>query len=566
MKSKKILATLLAAMLATGVLAGCGSKPTDPTSAGTKPAGSESKLDKDQYLNLAETDDAKTLDSVLGTDAISFSILNNIMEGLAREENVNGVPTIKPAGAEKWDVSADGLVWTFHLRDHNWTDGKKVTAADYEYAWKRLLDPKTAAEYASFLFLVKNGEEFNAGKAKAEDVGIKAVDEKTFQVTLKAPVAYFDKFLAFKVLLPQRKDIVEAQGDSYGQDHTKMVYNGPFVLSQWQKGAKFEFTKNEKYWDAATVKLQKVNMPIVKETDPRMQMFEAKQLDESGAIGDYLAKFKGKVDKGELNYQKGTDPTVFYVLYNTVDKNKVFTNAKVRKAFSLVIDRQGFLDSVYKRNIPAYGVVPFLTNIGDKEYRKVVEEPLKAELGKDAVALLKEGLTELGMDPDPAKLEVTYLSGGTTALDKTIAEFYQDQWQKKLGVKVKVDAAADFKSFLKRMHDGDFQFCQTGWGADYNDPQTFMGIFLSNDGNNNGKYNNPEYDKLVNAANAEPDNTKRLELYKQAEKLLIADDAAVAPTFYRDRNAFFQTYVKNLQLPLFGADFEFKWAYTEGRP
>jgi oligopeptide transport system substrate-binding protein len=323
--------------------------------------------------------------------------------------------------------------------------------------------------------------------------------------------------------------------------------------------------KNDKYWDAKSVKLDTVTFNVVKEEAPRMQMFEGKQLDAAGARGEYLDKYKKLADNKELVYEHGNVASESYEFFNTQDPSKLFTNAKVRLAFSLALDREAFVQTVVKRGIPAYGWTSFAVASGDQEYRAAVPEPLKALKDKDPKELLKQGLQELGMDPN-APITVNYLSSGTDAVSRSFAEFDQNQWQTKLGVTVKLDAVSDFAQFQDKINNLEYQIAGMGWGADYNDPMTFLDMFTTGNGNNNGKWSNAEYDKLIEQVSHETDFKKRTEIFAKAEQLLLVDDCAIAPTYYRDKNTFIHPYVKGLQLPLFAADYEAKYAYTEGRP
>lgn len=563
MKRNKILALVLTGMMLTATcFAGCGDKKTTPTDTTTT-----TQMDKEQKITLNIGDDANTLDSCLATDEVSFTVLAQCFEGLARETNDGTTDKIVPGAAEKWDISKDGLVWTFHLRDLKWTDGKPVTAKDFEYAWKRLLNPKTGASYASFLYCIKGAEEYNSEKGKVEDVGIKAVDDKTFEVTLKAPSPTFEKTLAFNSFLPLRQDIVEAQGDKYGQDATKMVFCGPFTLSNWVRGSKFIFEKNKDYWDAKTVKLTEVTMLMVSDREAQMQMLQNKELDQTGAMGDWIAKLKKDAEAGKYQYVTGPRPANDYFEINQKCSNKMLTNKKVRMALALSFDRQKFLDTIYKRLMPAYGVVPYGIAIGDKEYRKATPEQLKDIQGQysdmsKVKALFEEGCKEAGVDPSKATFKLLLRNGDST--NKKIGEYFQSEWQKNLGIKVDVDLPADFPTFLKRTKGGDYEVAFAGWAGDYNDPMTFLEMWKTGDGNNDAKYSNPEFDKLINQAKIEMDATKRGELYKQAEKVLI-DDAGVIPIDFADRHSFIQPWVKGLQIPMFGADWELKNCYIQGR-
>lgn len=553
---KKLLSVLLSATLALSVvLTGCGGgKATNDAAKGGAKAGGT--------LNM-QLPEVKSLDSAQGQDQASFTPIGAAFEGLARVNDGK----VEPAAAT-WKVSDDKKTYTFTLKDLNWTDGKAVSAKDFEYAWKRLVNPATKSPYGTLLNgVVKNAEAFSTGKAKADDMGVKASDDKTLVVQLERPVPYFLQLVAFASLYPVRQDIVEAQGDKYGTDPTKMVFNGPYVITEWQKGAKMTLKKNDKYYDATTVKLDTVTFQDIKELQTQYQMFTAKQLDVDPATGEYAQKFKDDAAAGKNVYIEKKAPSSFYMMFNQNGKNKLLLNSKIKLALSLAIDRESFINKIYKRGFVSYSLVPDVINAGDINFRTQVPEPLKAVFDekKDVKALFIEGLKELKLDPDPSKYTIKYLSQNNAAIDKQMSEYFQNQWQTKIGVKIALEAPASFADYLVKAQAGEFEIAMSGWGADYNDPDTFIGLFQKDNGNNHSKYNNPKYEDILKKLAAETDDAKRVELFKQAEQLLIVEDAGIAPIFYKDTRSAEQNYVKGVQYPAFGGLYEVKWAYVEGK-
>lgn len=558
MKKVKLLAALLAVMLiATTVFAGCGQKQ-----GAQKPA-------EPQELNLLEGS-VKTLDSGKATDVASFDIIQNTMETLT----VSNHDKPEPGAAEKWESSADGLEWTFHLRDLKWTDDKPVTAKDFEYAWKRILNPDTKSQYAFFLYYLKNGEKYNTGKCSADEVGIKAVDDKTLKITLEQPTPYFLQTTSFALLAPLRQDVVEALGEKYGaltkESISKMVFCGPFTLQDDSINSKLTLVKNPKYYNAANIKLEKVTLQDIKELKTIYQMFTNKQLDAMGGRGEYLDPLMQGANEKKWQYEQAPQPTVFYIQFNCTGKyaenTKILQNAKIRLALSLAIDRDSYVNKIMKRGMVALGIVPGGIMVNDKEYRPNVEEPLKAVLNQDPKQLFIDGLKELGLDPDPSKIKLHYLAQDDSTDSRQWGEFFANNWKQKIGIgEIVLDPVASFDDYLKKTSEQKFDLAMAGWGADYNDPFTFIGLFKTGDGNNNGQYSNPEYDKLVNQLYTEMDTEKRIALFKQAEEILIAKDAAIAPVFYRDRKSFIHNYVKGLQYPAFGGTYQLRYAYVEGK-
>lgn len=568
MKRHRVFALILTLIItASLIFGGCGkiaetqefNVPAENTAAGDK-------LDANQTIYVRGYD-YKSLDPSAESDAATFTCFNQVFEGLGREIFENGADRVILAGAEKMDVSKDGLVYTFTIRNGSkWSDGKDVTAHDYEFSWKRLINPDNAYDYMHFLDFVKGVPEYIEKKGKIEDVGIKALDDRTFQVTLSSPVPYFDKMLSFGCLVPQREDIFNRLGKDYGQAWDKIVYNGPFKIDEYAKGSKIVYVKNEQYWDAQNVKLTRVEAPIVEEQATMVQLFQAKQFENfKDAAGDYIEQLKSQKDAGGYDYITGTTASVFYLIFNF--KNPVLSNAKVRKAITVAFDKQAFLDTVYKRFIPAYGIVPDQLMTGDKVYRREVPEPEKKLFDeiKDPKALFIEGLKEMNMDPDPAKVKLLLLMPPASSTRSAAAQFTQNQIETALGCNVEIQFAVDTPAYFQSRTNGEFDLCHGGWGADFNDISSYFQIFTSEDGNNNGKYNNKEYDNLVNAAIPELDNEKRLDMFRQAEEILLYKDPAVVSTYYDDVQTFRYKYVKGLIQPLFGGYYILRDAYIQGR-
>jgi oligopeptide transport system substrate-binding protein len=561
-KTKRLMATLLTLSLTASVaLVGCGKNEAKKDDS--KPADT-AKMDKVQFVNGVMISEPKSLDPSIATDAVASEALVNCMEGLTRiEQDKDGKDVIKEAGAEKWETNADKTVWTFHLRDYKWSDGKPVTAKDFEFAIKRALDPKVGSTYAFILFPIKNAQQYNASKAKVDEVGIKAKDDKTLEFTLEKACPYFLDLTYFKVMYPQREDIVKAQGDKFGTESNTLVFNGPFILKNWAHQSKMEFEKNPTYWDKDSVKLEKLTINIIKDETARMNSLFNGSIDQ-GAVGkaEWVDKF---TKTGKFDVLKKNDPSASYTHFN--QKDKYFKNVKIRQAFSLAIDREQELKILYRGlGQPAYGWCPPTLQIGGQDFReKVAIEPLKKfkDEHPDAKALLIEGLKEEGLDPDPAKMVVTALQSGTTARDREVAEFNQQEYKKTLGIEMKAEYV-EWPIFQKRTDAFEYQLASVAWGGDYNDPNTFFDMFMTGANIVATGWSNPKYDDLIKKAADTTDADKRTEYFKQAEQILVVDDAVIAPIYYRMKNTFRSKFLKNVMSPLFGQN-DYKYAYTEGR-
>lgn len=532
-------------------------------------------IDKEQYLNIRMSY-PRTFDCQKATDKSSAQVLTMTMDGLTKLMNDERVDNISPALAEKWEMSKDGKVWTFHLRNAKWTDGKPVTADQFVYAWTRLLDPKNGFGYASFLFDVVGAEEFCAGKGKIEDIGIKAINDKTLQVTLKSPTPYFIQITAFKNLSPTRKDIVEKLGDTYGTDPLEMPTTGAFTIKKFSIGeknpshwdaVKVKLEKNPNYWDANKVKLDKINILFIDDEASAHQIFEAKKIDLITANNFYAEKYLKLAEEGKMDKTIVYEPATFYMTYNckTGGSSKILKNPKVRLAFSLALDREDYVKNIFKKGYPAEGFIPQCIMIGDKEYRKEAPEPLKKLIDNklNVKALFKEGLHELGMDPN-VQYTVKYLDTGTDSLSKSQQEWFKFQWEKALGVKIEFDICKDAQEYWDKVDNTDYDICTYGWIGDFNDPDTYLNLFVTKNFNNPGQWSNAKYDELYKKSKETVNNDERLKYFKEMEQILLIDDCCIAPLFYSVRKEFRHNYVKGVMYTVFGS-IDYTYAYTAGR-
>ncbi|HEY3367681.1 MAG TPA: peptide ABC transporter substrate-binding protein [Symbiobacteriaceae bacterium] len=553
---KKRIALILASLLVLSVLlAACsGTKKADAPAA-AKPA------DKQEItLNLGE--EPPNLDSAKATDQVSFDVLNQVMEGLVR--NGEGFKLL-PGIAEKWTV--DGAAYTFNLRkDAKWSDGKPVTAKDFKYAWMRALDPKTASDYAYQLYYIKGAEAYSSLKiddkdydAKAKDlsakVAIETPDDYTIKVTLTQPTPYWLSLMSFTTYLPQREDIVTKNGEKYAADADKFIGNGPFVLKTWVHEDSIVLEKNSNYWDAANVKLAKATYKMIKENATFINMYEAGELDATGVPGEYIDKYKS--DKG---FSTMADVTSWYLTFNT--KRPAMANVNLRKAVSAALDRKAFVDSIMKNgSMPAAGLVPAsMAGVDGKTFRAVSGDHLAPTANKEeAVKYWNAAQKDLGV----TKLTIKLLTGDSTAAKK-YAQGVQEMLQNVLpGLTVDLDPTS-FKVRLQRTKDSDFDVVYAGWGADYNDPMTFMNMWVTGGTYNDAKWSNKDYDKYVKDAETNPDNKVRMDDMAKAEKILMTE-LPIVPIYTPAANRVLRPYLKGMKFFPLGAGIDLKGAYVEGR-
>jgi len=541
MKGKKLVVLSIAVLLAVSsvLFSGCSAK-----NQGTS---------TQQVLNLNLRADVPNLDPQKATDVISFDILNEVLEGLVRY-NKDGKIEKGSGLAKDWDISSDGLKYTFHLRDAKWSDGNPITAQDFEYAWKRALDPKTASQYAYQLFYIKGAEEYNSNKGTADQVGVKALDSKTLEVTLKAPTPQFLSLMSFPTYFPLEKSVYEKYGDNIGSAPDKLVYSGPFVLKTWNHDQNMVLEKNPNYWDKDNVKLERVNFSMIKDNNTLVQNYDSGTLDEIGVPSDYMDKFK---NTPEFKTQPLAEN--WYIQFN--NKNPIFKNANIRKAFALALDRKAFTKDVLKNgSLPAEAVVPPGVPGYNGEFRKQAGEAyFKDNDVKAAKDYLDKGLKELGL----TKLPTIKFLGDDTDTARKYDQALQQMWEKNLGVKVELQNVA-FKVRLDNMNKGNYEMVLAGWGADYDDPMTFLDMWQTGNGNNTAFYSNPEYDKLIDEAKVNTNLKARNEELIKAEKLLM-EDMPIAPLYYQTYAYVVKPYVKDYIVPVFGSEFEIKWTYIEGK-
>lgn len=530
MSYKKILAVILAMMLLVTLGAGC------------RKSGSNEPV-----LRYALEAEPATLDPAKSTAIPESLVEAQIFEGLTR---LDAKDQPAPGVAEKWDVSADGMKYVFYLRPNaKWSNGEPVTAQDFEFAWKRALSPELASENAYMLFPLKNGQAYNEKKAAADQVGVKAVNDRTLEVTLERPAAYFVSLMAFHAFYPVHQKTVTASPDKWATDVSTLIGNGPFKISNWVHIGKIEFVKNDNYWDAAAVKLKKMEWPISDSQTTRLTLVENNQADMM--VEPPVVEHDRLTQAGLLKISPYLG--VYYYVFNT--QQAPFNDPKVRKAFAMAINREPLVKNVIKGGKqPAYAwVAPGLVNAATgKDFRE--------EGGNYAVedaAQAKKMLAEAGY-PDGRGLPPVTILFNTGEMHKSIAEAIQEMWKKNLGVSVNL-TNQESKVFLESRTQGAFQIARASWVGDYADPMTFMDVFK--DTGNDAKYSSQAYNRLVQQAQSTNDQKIRMQAMHDAEKLLF-DDAVIIPIYYTTQPFVVKPYVKGYFWSVLGIA-DFKTAFIE---
>lgn len=473
--------------------------------------------------NRGSAAEPETVDPHKTSTVYEAHVLRDLFEGLVMQD---AKAELIPGVAESWTVSDDGKTYTFKLRENaTWSDGSPVTAEDFVYSFRRLEDPATGAEYASMLYPIANAEEVNSGKAKPEDLGVKAVDARTLEVTLKAPTPYFLEMLTHQAAYPVNKAAIDSMGADWIKPG-KLVSNGAFTLAEWVPNDHIKMVKNPKFHDAANVKIDVVNFIPTEDRSSAMKRFEAGELDSyddlpTEQLTDLKAKFGDQI---RVAPYLGT----YYYAIKT-DKAP-WDNVELRNAVSMAIDRDFLAEKVWNNSMfPGYSMVP----PGIQGYTSAAATFAdKSQIHREDEA--KKILEKLGYGPDkPLKMEIRY---NTSENHKNTAVAIQEQL-KPLGIEISL-LNTDTKTHYAHLEQkGDYDVARAGWIADYQDPETFLGISVKASGNNYSSYNSPKFEEaMAKAAAAGGNPEERFKLLGEAERILVDEVGNIPLLHYSFHN------------------------------
>ncbi|HUG60967.1 MAG TPA: peptide ABC transporter substrate-binding protein [Methylomirabilota bacterium] len=489
--------------------------------AGTMLAAAAAPTAAEVVYNRGNDGDPETLDPHLTSTVAEAHIMRDLFETLT----VYGAKAdVQPGAAESWSTADDGVTWTFKLREGSvWSNGDPVKASDFVFAWRRILDPATGAEYASMLYPVKNAEAANKGEAKLEDVAVRAVDDLTLEVVLNSPTPYFLEMLTHQATVPLHAASVSELGAEYVKPGS-MVSNGAYTLVSAAPGDKITLAKNPRYRDADTVQIDMVNYIPFEDRAACVRRFEAGEIDSCSDLpADQMAQLREK-----FGDQVRTPPYLGTYYFPIKTDKKPFDDVRVRKALDLVIDREFLAEEIWSDTmLPAYSFVPPGASNYDEGPQAAYADMSMIDREDMAKALLEEA----GFGPDnPLKIEISY---NTSENHKATSTAIADMWKQALGVEttlVNRDAASHY-AYLRQK--GDYDVARAGWIADYNDAESFLGLLrTTNVGFNYGNYSNPDYDRLMEESYKESDAAKREELLKQAETIMIEDTPLLSLLYY----------------------------------
>lgn len=555
MKLKKVLALVLSAALVVSAFAGCGGKSSSSTTSTESIAASESSAESTESTASGDStpaasgdataiftpktvDAAKTislnagmeptgLNTLTSTYAIEFSLFKHMYENLVTlDDDDNTVP----GAAESWDYDEDTLTYTFHLRkDGVWTNGDPVTAKDFEFAWSQALNPDVASDYAYFLYFIKNAEKYFNGEVAWDEVGVKVVDDYTLEVTMEQPTPYALFLFSFGTLAPINQRFYEAVGaDLYSTEAQYFCTNGPFALTEWSHNDKIVMQKNDAWHGAADVEVEEIDWKIIIDANAALSSFLAGDLDMVGLGTGELIK---QAEAAGATIQSYTDGTSFYIYFNNNDQ--YLSNVNLRRALFNAIDEQKEIDTVWQNDnepMTSFTAPGVSATDGTSFAGKVGELYAPSRDQEKAKEYLATALSELGCTVDELSAHLS-IDCGDSATSIAEASFYQEQWRQVLGIEVAVNSMIT-KQGSQNRKTGNYVMSITGWGPDYNDPNTSLDLWVTDGGNNQTGFSNERYDELIDLAAKETDLEKRESYFIECEQI-IADQLPIGPAFWR---------------------------------
>ena len=513
---KKLISLVLVAAMAFGMVA-CGNSNSDSADKGSAV----------KELKVQVGPNPETLDPALNSAVDGGNVILHAFEGLLTTDEEGHY---QAGQAETWEVSDDGLTWTFHLRDGlKWSDGSDFTANDFVYSWKRVCDPDVAAPYAeTVLGMVKGYDEAMAGDPDA--LAVSAPDDKTLVVELSSPCSYFEGLAAFATLSPVKESTVEENGDAWATAPESYISNGAFKMTEWVPDSYITFEKNENYWNADAIKLDKLTFLLIE--DPNAA-YSAYQSGEALMIKDVPTE---EIPSLEGNDDFYIDP-IIGTYYLSLNLNlKQFQDQRVREALSLAIDRKYVAETIMQGTYtPATNLLgegwldtdgsQFMDNAkGGKPYIDVENYDANLEKAKQLMA-------DAGYPNGEGFPTITY-STNDAGYHIPLAEYLQKAWAE-LGITVEVDKV-EWSSFTPQRRSGDFEIARNGWVGDYSDPSNMLDLFCTTNGNNDGKYSNAEYDAAMELSRTTLDATERSQALHEAEDIIMEDAGCIPVAYYND--------------------------------
>ncbi|MCA0986913.1 peptide ABC transporter substrate-binding protein [Guptibacillus algicola] len=519
---KKLIYSLIMVLTVVPFLAACGGE------------GASGDGEGKQEITVNAMSEPPSMDPALATDTTSGWVLDHLFEGLYRK-NKNG--EIEPALAEKTEVSEDNTTYTFTLKDAEWSNGDPITAGDFEYAWKRVLNPETGSSFAFYMYYISGAEAYNKGDGPVEDVGITAVDDKTLKVELNAPTGFIEKLLSFWTFYPVNQSVVEGD-ENWSAEADSIVSNGAYEMTSWKHDNELTIEKRASYWDEDSINMEKITWKMVNDATTYYQMYKSGELDMIHTLPIDVISSEKESDDFKITPYFGT-----YMYMFNVDKEP-FTNEKVRKAFAMAIDRESITEDISQAGeTPAYGFVPEGVDTPNGDFREQSGEYFEEDFDK-AKQLIEEAKKEEGWSELPS-VELMY---NTSDNHKKIAEGVQEMLKQNLGVNVTLNNQ-EWKTYLDTTKQGNFQMARMGWIGVYVDPTPILEYYLGDSPNNRTNWVNEEYDSLIAESKMVQDEEKRMELLHKAEDVLM-EDMPFMPVYHYSQNFLTSEAYKGIVYPV----------------
>lgn len=503
-------------------------------------------------ITIALREEPPQLDANRATDASSLVVLAHVMEGLL---GYDIDAQLVPGVAERYEIRADGA--TFWLREDSfWSDGVPVTAKDFVFSWKRVVDPETASQYAFILYPIKNAEAINSGELPVETLGVRAVSDRVLEVDFERPTPYFDKLVAYLTYFPVREDFFNSTEGRYGAGADMLLYNGAYLLTEWVHGSTMRWVKNPSYWNRENKGfLDEIRTAyITQDINAKLNLFKDGQIVDTHLLSPMLPTAMEQ----RWPIDRSMDGSVFYLEFNHRD-DRITRNKNFRRALQLAQDSNELVYKVLKEPsyLPGVSLFPaWLSGVSEsfqKEYPPVRHQ-MNVEKAREHLELARQ---ELGLDEFPPLM----MLAGDTPISLLSAEYYQQLFRKNLGLEFRIDVQI-FKQRLEKMRQGEFDIVLSGWGPDYNDVLTYGDLFSSWNLQNRGRYDSPEMDSWIRIAQSELDPQKRMDAFGEIQRLLY-EDVVILPMYERGFSFVVDSRLQNFRRRSVGPEVDYNYAYID---
>ncbi len=516
------------------------------------PAGGGAINYEQNSITIAVRQEPPQLDHTRASDASSFVVITHTLEGLLGYNNEN---QLSPGVAERWEVREDGA--TFWLReDALWSDGQPVTAHDFVYGWQKVVDPDTASIYAFIMYPIENAEAINSGDLPPSTLGVRAVNDRTLEVKFEQPTPYFEKLVAYQTFFPLRQDFYESTNGRYGADADQILYNGPYIMTEWIHSASMRWEKNPNYWNKENVGfLDVIEVAyITQDVNAKLNLFKDGQIPDTQLVSSML----DNAMEQRWNIDRFMDGSVFWVVSN-FREGRITSNYHLRKALQLSIDPVEFVYKALKEPayLPGTSMFPYWIKGVDGPFR--AEHPPIEHVPDTQKALehLEMAKAELGVDEIPPLV----MLADDTPVGNITAEYLQAEFAEKLGLEIRIDKQI-FKQRLLKAGAGEFDILVNGWSPDYDDILTFGDYFASWNLSNRGRYSNPELDRNVRIGQTSLDQQERMAAFAEVQRITY-EDAVVFPLYERGWSFVVDPRLKDFRRRVIGPEVDYRFAYLD---